>query len=74
MTLPADIDSKKERAALWFRQVRDDLVARLEAIETDVTGPHADRPAGRFEHEARVIGEPVGHEPSGGRTITCRQE
>lgn len=49
MTLPADIESKKERAAAWFRQVRDDLVARLEAIEADVKGPHADRPAGKFE-------------------------
>lgn len=49
MILPADIESKKQRAAAWFRQVRDDLCARLEAIEAEVAGPHADRPAGKFE-------------------------
>ena len=49
MTLPADIDSKKQRATAWFRQVRDDLVSRLEAIEAEVQGPNSDVPAGRFE-------------------------
>jgi coproporphyrinogen III oxidase len=49
MTLPADIDLKKSRATAWFREFRDSLCAALEAVETDVTGPHADRPAGRFE-------------------------
>ncbi len=48
MTLPANIEAKKQTAALWFRQVRDDLCARLEAIE-DEGGIHIDRPAGRFE-------------------------
>jgi coproporphyrinogen III oxidase len=48
MTLPADIDAKKATAAAWFRQVRDDLTGRLEAIEAE-GGAHADRPAGRFE-------------------------
>jgi len=48
MTLPADIDAKKATAAAWFRQVRDDLTGRLEAIEAE-GGVHADRPAGRFE-------------------------
>ena len=57
MSLPADIDAKKLRAAAWFRQVRDDLCARLEAIEGDngaqTDGNPAKRnevlPAGRFE-------------------------
>ena len=48
MTLTADIDAKKTTAAAWFRQVRDDLCARLEAIEAE-GGVHADRPAGKFE-------------------------
>ena len=47
MTLPADIDAKKSTAAAWFRQVRDDLCARLEALEAE-GGAHADRPAARF--------------------------
>lgn len=49
MTLPADIEFKKSRAAAWFREFRDSLCAALEAVEAEVTGPHADRPAGRFE-------------------------
>ena len=48
MTFPADIDAKKTTAAAWFRQVRDDLCARLEAIEDD-GGEQIDRTAGRFE-------------------------
>ena len=51
MTLPPDIDSKQQRAAGWFRTFRDQLCAELEAVEAAVTGPHADRPAGRFEIE-----------------------
>jgi len=48
MTLPADIDTRKATAAAWFRTVRDDLCARLEAIEAE-GGVHADHPPGRFE-------------------------
>lgn len=51
MTLPADIESKKQLAAAWFRDFRDQLCQSLEAVEADVEGPHADRPAGRFEIE-----------------------
>ncbi|WP_423067173.1 oxygen-dependent coproporphyrinogen oxidase [Devosia sp. CN2-171] len=49
MTLPADIESKQQLAAAWFRSFRDQLSGALEAIEADVEGPHADRPAGKFE-------------------------
>jgi coproporphyrinogen III oxidase len=48
MTLPTDIDSKKQVAATWFRSVRDDLCARLEAIEAE-GGTQQDKPAGTFE-------------------------
>ncbi|HWA19782.1 MAG TPA: oxygen-dependent coproporphyrinogen oxidase [Devosia sp.] len=48
MTLPPDIESKKQLAASWFRRVRDELCARLEAIESE-GGVLQDRPAGRFE-------------------------
>jgi len=51
MTLPADIESKKQVAAAWFRDFRDQLCRSLEAVEAEVTGPHADRSAGRFEIE-----------------------
>ncbi len=48
MTLPADIETKKQTAANWFRQVRDDLCARLEAIEGE-GGVQTTAAPGRFE-------------------------
>jgi len=45
-----DFDTRKTRAADWFRTLRDDIVAAFEALEDrQATGPFADRPAGRFE-------------------------
>jgi len=49
MTLPADIDAKKDKASAWFRTLRDRICAEFEAIETEVEGPNADRDPGRFE-------------------------
>jgi coproporphyrinogen III oxidase len=48
MTLPADIDVKKLKAAAWFRQVRDDLCAKLEAIEME-GGVDNGKPPSKFE-------------------------
>jgi coproporphyrinogen III oxidase len=48
MTLPADIEAKKAKAASYFRSFRDDLTAELNAVETE-GGALSDRPAGRFE-------------------------
>jgi coproporphyrinogen III oxidase len=49
MTLPTDIAAKQTTAQAWFRSLRDRITAAFEQIEADVTGPHADRPAGKFE-------------------------
>ncbi|MEQ9636894.1 MAG: oxygen-dependent coproporphyrinogen oxidase [Devosia marina] len=48
-TLPADIESKKTAASTWFRTLRDQICAELEAIEAEVSGPHAEMAPGRFE-------------------------
>jgi coproporphyrinogen III oxidase len=43
-------DNHKTRAAAWFRQLRDDIVAAFERLEdTQVSGPFADAAPGRFE-------------------------
>ncbi|GGX43849.1 coproporphyrinogen oxidase [Tateyamaria omphalii] len=43
-------DSQKTRAAAWFRQLRDDIVAAFEKLEdTQGTGPMSDEAPGRFE-------------------------
>jgi len=49
MTLPDDIDLKKRMAADWFRQVRGDLCARLEALEVEGGIDDRTHPPGRFE-------------------------
>jgi coproporphyrinogen III oxidase len=49
MTLPDDIAAKQATAQAWFRALRDRIFAAFEQIEAEVRGPHADRPAGRFE-------------------------
>jgi coproporphyrinogen III oxidase len=49
MTLPDDITTKQATAQAWFRALRDRMFAAFEQIEADVQGPHADRPAGKFE-------------------------
>ena len=42
------IDRHKATAAAWFETLRDQICAAFEAIEDDLTGTFADRPAGRF--------------------------
>jgi coproporphyrinogen III oxidase len=46
---PDLMETRKTQAAGWFRTFRDQLCGALEAVEADVQGPHADRPAGKFE-------------------------
>jgi coproporphyrinogen III oxidase len=45
-----EMKTEKETAAAWFRTLRDDIVASFENLEdTQVDGPTADLPTGRFE-------------------------
>nr|WP_309502803.1 oxygen-dependent coproporphyrinogen oxidase [uncultured Roseovarius sp.] len=45
-----DFTKEKQRAAAWFRQLRDEIVTAFEALEdSHTTGPLSDRAAGRFE-------------------------
>jgi coproporphyrinogen III oxidase len=61
MTENSDMmDTRKTMAADWFRSFRDQLCGALESVEADVQGPHADRPAGKFEIN------PWGREAGGG--------
>ena len=46
-------DNHKSTAAAWFQTLRDDICAAFERLEDALEGgPHADRPAGRFERKA----------------------
>jgi coproporphyrinogen III oxidase len=42
-------EAEKQRAEAWFAALRDKICAAFEAIEDELTGTHADLPAGRFE-------------------------
>ena len=53
----------RTKARNWFESLRDDICAAFEAIEDDLSGPFADRPAGRFERKAW---ERPAEQPSGG--------
>ena len=46
----AMLDTEKSKAATWFRELRNDIVAAFEALEDRQTsGPTAHLPAGQFE-------------------------
>jgi coproporphyrinogen III oxidase len=47
MTLPTE--DRRNHAAKWFRQLRDDICEAFEKLEDTYQGPLQDRPAGRFE-------------------------
>ena len=53
----------RTKARNWFESLRDDICAAFEAIEDDLSGTFADRPAGRFERKAW---ERPAEQPSGG--------
>jgi coproporphyrinogen III oxidase len=66
-------DNHKTRAAAWFRQLRDDIVAAFEALEdTQVAGPFADRPAGRFEVAETKRASEDGSDAGGGLMSVMR--
>ena len=58
MTLPTD--DRRNHAANWFRQLRDDICEAFEALEDAYRGPLLDRPAGRFEQREWSRGEDAG--------------
>ena len=53
----------RTKARNWFESLRDDICAAFEAIEDDLSGTFADRPAGRFERKAW---ERPAEQPGGG--------
>jgi coproporphyrinogen III oxidase len=58
------IQTRQERAAGWFRELRDLICAEFEALEGVSAGTYSDRQAGRFERKAWTREEGGGGEMS----------
>ena len=58
MTLPTE--DRRNHAAKWFRQLRDDMCETFEKLEDAYQGPLQDRPAGRFEQREWLRNEDGG--------------
>jgi coproporphyrinogen III oxidase len=59
-----EIETRKRRAADWFRALRDDICAAFEGLEDEHAGARAEHPAGRFERKAWERAEGGGGEMS----------
>ena len=66
-------DDRKARASVWFRQLRDDIVAAFEAIEDSQTdGPLADMTPGRFDVSETKRASDDGSDAGGGLMSVMR--
>lgn len=64
---------RKRRAANWFRELRDQIVAAFEAVENSHTdGPLSDRAAGQFEIRETQRHGPDGQDAGGGLMSVMR--
>jgi len=69
MSLPTaagEATSRKERARLWFEELRDTICAAFEAIEDEYAGALSYLPAGRFDREPWKRPMQEGEEGGGG--------
>jgi coproporphyrinogen III oxidase len=64
----ASLETRKERAQVWFEALRDDMLAALEAVEDEAEGSplYAGQPAGRFTRKPWTRAEPDGSDGGGG--------
>jgi coproporphyrinogen III oxidase len=65
------LEARKQAAATWFQNLRDQICASFEAIEDAHThGPHAEMPAGRFVRTPWERTDQVSGAPGGGGVMS----
>jgi coproporphyrinogen III oxidase len=57
---------QRSRASIWFQDLRDRICAAFERLEDELSGTHAELPAGRFERSAWTRPDPERGEGGGG--------
>jgi len=71
--MTSGFETQQAQASTWFRQLRDDIVAAFEALEdTQVEGPTAGQPAGRFEVKQTKRQSDDGSDAGGGLMSVMR--
>jgi len=67
------MQDQKDRASQWFRTLRDQIIAAFEGLEdTQVSGPFAKHPAGRFDVSATKRLAEDGTDAGGGEMSVMR--
>ena len=67
------LETEKATAAMWFRQLRDQIVTAFERLEdSHITGPLSDATAGRFEVTTTKRSAPDGGDAGGGLMSVMR--
>lgn len=72
MTVRDPETEHQQRAAEWFRELRDLICAAFEGIEDDLTGPLSDRAPGRFARTAWRRPSDDGSDAGGGEMAIMR--
>ena len=67
-----EIEGRRSRAAAWFKELRDAICGEFERLEEELTGPLADREAGRFERKAWTRTDHTGAKGGGGEMSMMR--
>ncbi len=69
----SDMNEEKQRAAAWFRTLRDEIVAAFEGLEDSHSeGPFSEMPAGRFEVSETTRASDDGSDAGGGLMSVMR--
>ena len=71
--MTTEFAAEKAQAAAWFETLRDEIVAAFEQLETtQVDGPTAELPAGRFEQTPTTRTADDGSDAGGGLMSVMR--